>query len=339
MVGSELTVNLPDCMRAIQITRFGGPEVLEVVDVPVPEPAAGEILVRLDVAGINFSDISWRTGRRGGTPPIIDGSEGAGTIAALGPGVDEFDVGDRVAYWNPAMGSYAEFATCPAFRAVKLPDGMDFGVGAALMLQGLTAHFLVRSVFPVEQRHSLLFHAGAGGVGQIVIQIAKARGARVLTTVGSAEKAAYVRDIGADKTILYNEVNFADAVRDLTDGEGVDVVYDAVGAVTWEGSIASLKQRGMVVYFGGASGPVPPFDTAILSRKSLTLARPMLGNFVRDKAEIAWRASELLDLWKAGGLNIKIGRVYPLQDAAIAHADLAGRSTSGKLLLKMGEGA
>lgn len=261
MVGSEPTVNLPDRMRAIQITRFGGPEVLEQVDIPVPVPAAGEVLVCLAVAGINYSDISWRTGRRGGSPPIIDGSEGAGTIAALGSGVDGFKVGDRVAYWNPSMGSYAEFATCPAFRAVKLPDGMEFGIGAALMLQGLTAHFLARSVFPVEGGHSLLFHAGAGGVGQILIQIAKARGARVLTTVGSAEKATYVRDIGADEAILYNDVNFAEAVRDLTGGEGVDVVYDAVGAATWEGSIASLKRSGTTVFFGGASGPVPPFDT------------------------------------------------------------------------------
>jgi NADPH2:quinone reductase len=322
-------------MRAIQITRFGGPEVLELVELSVPEPGAGEILVRLEVAGINYSDISWRTGRRGGTPPIIDGSEGAGTIVVLGSGVDGFKVGDRVAYWNPSMGSYAEFATCPAFRAIKLPDGMEFGIGAALMLQGLTAHYLARSVFPVEEGHSLLFHAGAGGVGQILIQIAKARGARVLTSVGSAEKATYVRDIGADEAILYNDENFAEAVRDLTDGEGVDVVYDAVGAATWEGSIASLKRRGTMVFFGGASGPVPPFDTAVLSKKLLALSRPMLGDFVRDRKEIAWRAGELFDLWQAGQLRIRIGRTYPLADGATAHADLEGRRTTGKLLLAM----
>lgn len=325
-------------MRAVQITRFGGPEVLELVDIPVPRPGAGEILVRLEVAGINYSDISWRTGRRGGTPPIIDGSEGAGTIAALGPGVEGLKVGDRVAYWNPAMGSYAEFVICPAFRVVMLPDGMDFGVGAALMLQGLTAHFLVRSVFPVGEGHSLLFHAGAGGVGQILIQIAKARGALVLTTVGSAEKAAYVRDIGADEAILYDEVNFAEAVRGLTGGDGVDVVYDAVGAATWEGSLDSLKRRGTVVYFGGASGPVPPFDTSILSGKgSLSLSRPMLGDFVRDREEIAWRAGEMFDLWEADRLKIRIGETYPLADAdaATAHADLEGRRTTGKLLLGM----
>ena len=331
-------MTFPDQMRAVQITRFGGPEVLELVDIPVPRPGAGEILVRLEVAGINYSDISWRTGRRGGTPPIIDGSEGAGTIAALGPGVEGLKVGDRVAYWNPAMGSYAEFVICPAFRVVMLPDGMDFGVGAALMLQGLTAHFLVRSVFPVGEGHSLLFHAGAGGVGQILIQIAKARGALVLTTVGSAEKAAYVRDIGADEAILYDEVNFAEAVRGLTGGDGVDVVYDAVGAATWEGSLDSLKRRGTVVYFGGASGPVPPFDTSILSGKgSLSLSRPMLGDFVRDREEIAWRAGEMFDLWEADRLKIRIGETYPLADAdaATAHADLEGRRTTGKLLLGM----
>jgi len=212
---------------------------------------------------------------------------------------------------------------------------MEFGIGAALMLQGLTAHYLARSVFPVEEGHSLLFHAGAGGVGQILIQIAKARGARVLTSVGSAEKATYVRDIGADEAILYNDENFAEAVRDLTDGEGVDVVYDAVGAATWEGSIASLKRRGTMVFFGGASGPVPPFDTAVLSKKLLALSRPMLGDFVRDRKEIAWRAGELFDLWQAGQLRIRIGRTYPLADGATAHADLEGRRTTGKLLLAM----
>jgi NADPH2:quinone reductase len=192
----------------------------------------------------------------------------------------------------------------------------------------------VRSVFPVEKDHSLLFHAGAGGVGQIAIQLAKARGARVLTTVGSADKAAWARAIGADETILYKDVNFAEAVRALTGGEGVDVVYDAVGAATWEGSIDSLKRRGMVVYFGGASGPVPPFDTAILSTGSRTVSRPMLGDFVRHREEIAWRAGELFDLWQAGGLRIRIGRTYPLEQAAVAHADLEGRGTTGKLLLK-----
>jgi len=325
-----------DRMRAVQITRFGGPEVLEPVEMPVPQPGPGEVLVRLDVAGINFSDISWRTGRRGGTPPIVDGSEGAGTVAALGPGVDGFAVGDRVAYWNPAMGSYAEYALCPAFRLVHLPVGMDFGTGAALMLQGFTAHYLARSVVPVGPGDSVLFHAGAGGVGQILIQIAKARGARVLTTVGSPEKARFVKEIGADHAILYREADFVEAVREITGGEGVNVVYDAVGAATWRGSIDCLKRRGTVVYFGAASGPVPAFDTNILSEKgSLSLARVTLRDFVADAPEIAWRADELLGQWENGRLNIRIGQSYPLAGAAAAHADLEARRTTGKLLLRM----
>ncbi len=323
-------------MRAMQIAQFGGPEVFEIAEVPVPAPGAGEVLVRLDVAGINFSDIAWRTGRRGGTLPIIDGSEGAGTVAALGPGVDNVAVGDRVAYWNPAIGSYAEYAICPEFRLVKLPDEMDFGTGAALMLQGLTAHYLARSVFPVEEGHSVLFHAGAGGVGQILIQIAKARGARVLTTVGSPEKAIYAKEIGADEVILYREVDFTEAVRDLTGGEGVNVVYDAVGAETWEGSIDCLKRRGMVVFFGAASGPVPTFDTSILmSKGSLALSRASLRDFVVDGDEIGWRADELFDLWTAARLKIKIGQTYPLAEAGTAHADLESRRSTGKLLLQI----
>ena len=323
-----------DRMRAVLVTRFGGPEVLRLAGVPVPAPGRGEVLVRLAVAGINFSDISWRTGRRGGAPPIIDGSEGAGIVAAVGPGVDGVAVGDRVAYWNPAMGSYAEYALCPAFRIVRLPDAMDFGTAAALMLQGFTAHYLVRSVFPVDERHTVLFHAGAGGVGQIVIQLAKAHGARVLVTVGSAEKAAFAQEIGADAAIPYRETDFVAAVRDLTDGEGVDVVYDAVGAATWQGSLDSLRKRGMAVFFGGASGPVPAFDTNILAEKgSLSLVRATLRDFVADADEIAWRAGGLFDLWAESRLKVRIGETYPLAEAARAHADLEARRTTGKLLL------
>jgi NADPH2:quinone reductase len=323
-----------DRMRAVQITEFGGPEVLRPAELPVPAPGAGEVLVRLAVAGINFSDISWRTGRRGGALPLVNGSEGAGTVAAVGPGVEGVAPGDRVAYWNPAMGSYAEYALCPAFRVVRLPEAMAFGPAAALMLQGFTAHYLVRSVFPVEDGHTILFHAGAGGVGQIVIQIAKARGARVLATVGSAEKADFVREIGADAAILYRETDFAAAARDLTDGRGVDVVYDAVGAATWQNSLDSLKKRGMAVFFGGASGPVPAFDTNILADKgSLALSRVTLRDFVADAGEIGWRARELFALWGEGRLKIRIGETYPLADAARAHADLEGRRTTGKLLL------
>ncbi len=329
-------MTIEDSMRAIHIVRFGGPEVLQIAQVPMPQPGEGQVLIKLAVAGINYSDISWRTGKRGGTPPIVDGSEGAGTVAAIGPGVTGLMVGERVAYWNPAMGSYAEYAVCPAFRVVRIPDAMDFGVAAALMLQGFTAHYLVRSVFPIGKGQSLLFHAGAGGVGQIVIQLAKAHGARAIVTVGSAEKAAYAKEIGAAAAILYRDVDFVREVRDLTGGEGVDVAYDAVGAATWEGSMDSVRRRGMVVYFGGASGPVPLFDTNILADKgSLVLSRVTLRDFVMDADEIAWRAGELFDLWQDGRLKIRIGETYPLADAARAHADLEGRRTTGKLLLAM----
>lgn len=329
-----MTIN--ETMQAVQITEFGGPEVLVAAEVPVPAPGEGEVLVQLDVAGINFSDIGWRQGKRGGTPPLIDGTEGAGTVAALGAGVSGLAEGDRVAYWNPKIGSYAEYATCPAFRVVKLPDGMDFGTGAALMLQGFTAHYLVRSSCEVLAGETILFHAGAGGVGQIAIQIAKARGARVLVTVGSEAKAAYAKEIGADEAILYEQVDFAEAARDLTGGEGVHAVYDSVGAATWEGSLKALRVRGKVAYFGQASGPLPDVDLSILaSLGSLSVIRTTLKDYVRDAEEIDWRAGEMFDLWRDGKLKIKIGHTYPLAEAATAQADMQARRTSGKLLLKL----
>ena len=321
-------------MRAIQIAEFGGPEVLKLADVPVPEPAPGEVLVKLGVAGINYSDINWRQGLRGGDLPLIDGAEGAGTIVAVGSDVDGIGEGDRVAYWNPAIGSYAEYAVCPAFRIVKLPDEMDFGTGAALMLQGLTAHYLIRSTYEVKEGQSILFHAGAGGVGQIAVQLAKAQGAQVLVTVGTEDKAAYAKEIGADEAILYDQVDFAEATRESTCGDGVHVVYDSVGAATWEGSLKALRTHGTAVYYGQASGPLPDMDLSILARMgSLAVVRTTLRDYVRDAAEIGWRTGEMFDLWRDGKLKIKIGQTYPLEEAAHAHADLEGRRTSGKLLL------
>ncbi len=322
-------------MRVVQITEFGGPEVLRPAEVPVPEPAAGEVLVKLDIAGINFSDINWRDGHRGGTPPIVNGSEGAGVVAGVGKGVEGIREGDRVAYWNPAMGSYAEYALCPEFRAVRVPDEMGFGTAAALMLQGLTAHYLIRSTYEVKDGEEILFHAGAGGVGQIAIQLAKAQGARVLVTVGTEAKAAFAKEAGADEAILYDQVDFAEAARELTGGEGVHVVYDSVGATTWEGSLNALRTRGTAVYYGQASGPLPEMNLGILAQKgSLAVARTTLRDYARDKAEIGWRTGEMFELWRDGRLKIKIGRTYPLVDAAQAHADLEGRRTSGKLLLE-----
>ena len=323
-------------MRAVQITAFGGPEVLQPAEVPVPEPGDNDVLVKLDVAGINYSDINYRDGLRGGTPPIINGTEGAGVIAAAGANVDGLREGDRVAYWNPSVGSYAEYAVCPAFRAVRLPDEVDFGTAAALMLQGMTAHYLIRSTYEVKEGETILFHAGAGGVGQIAIQLAKAQGARVLVTVGTEEKAAFARETGADEAILYDQVDFAAAARDLTGGEGVHVVYDSVGAATWEGSLDALRTRGTAVYYGQASGPLPDMNLGILAQKgSLAVVRTTLRDYARDRAEIGWRTGEMFDLWREGNLKIKIGQTYALEDAAEAHADLEGRLTSGKLLLAL----
>ena len=324
-------------MQAVQITKFGGPEVLQTADVPVPVPAPDQVLVKLDVAGVNYSDTNWRDGLRGGHPPMINGAEGAGIVAGLGAEVRGIREGDRVAYWTPAIGSYAAYAVCPAFRTVQLPNDMDFETGAALMLQGLTAHYLIRSTFEVRDGQSILFHAGAGGVGQIAIQLAKAQGARVLVTVGSDEKATFATGIGANAAILYNKVDFADAARKLTGGEGVHVVYDSVGAATWEGSLRALRTHGMAVYYGNASGRMPDVDLSMLAQMgSLSVARTTLKDYVRDEEEIAWRSGELFDLWRDRKIKISIGEVYPLSEAARAHADLQARRTIGKLLLKPG---
>jgi len=321
-------------MKAIQISEFGGPEVLKLIDAPVPEPGSKEILVKIEVAGINFADIYWRRGVRGGEPPMGCGAEGAGTVAAVGSEVTGFSEGDRVAYWYPKIGAYAEYALCPDFRLVKIPDDMDYGTAAALMLQGLTAHYLIRSSPEVRAGETILFHAGAGGVGQIAVQIAKAQGATVFVTVGNEEKSAFAKSIGADEAILYDQVDFAEAARELTGGEGVHVVYDSIGKTTWEASLKALRTRGTVVYFGLASGPIPEMDLGILARMgSLSLIRTTLKDFVRDKEEISWRDSEMFDLWQAGKLKIKIGQTYPLEEAAQAQADMEARRTSGKLLL------
>ncbi|MEE2760782.1 MAG: quinone oxidoreductase [Pseudomonadota bacterium] len=322
-------------MQAMLLTDFGGPEVLKPAQVPVPEPGPGEVLVKLDVSGINYSDINWSQGQRGGELPMILGTEGAGTVAALGDGISSFEIGEPVAYWVPSPGSFSEYATCPAFRIVKLPEGMDFGTGAALMLQGLTAHYLVRSSIEIKAGETMLFHAGAGGVGQIAIQLGKAQGARVLVTVGSEEKAAFAKELGADEVILYDQVNFAEMARELTGGEGVHAVYDSVGAATWEGSLKALRVHGKVAYFGGASGPIPPMDLSILaSMGSLSVIRTTLGHYVRDAEEIAWRAGEMFDLWREGRMKISVGQTYPLAEAVQALVDLKGRRTTGKLLLK-----
>ncbi|WP_125775359.1 quinone oxidoreductase family protein [Antribacter gilvus] len=325
-------------MRAVVAREAGGPEVLSVTEVPDPSPGSGEVLVRVAAAGVNFIDTYRRSGVYPMEYPHAVGVEGAGVVESLGEGVTGFAIGDRVA-WNEAPGSYAELAVVPAANAVHVPDGLSLETAAALPLQGMTAHYLVASTFPVSPGHDVLLHAGAGGVGLLATQLAVARGARVLTTVSSAEKAALSRAAGAAHTIDYAAMGDVSselpaAVRELTDGEGVHVVYDGVGRTTFDASLASLRTRGMLVLFGGASGQVPPFDAQRLNRGgSLFLTRPTLGHYLLTREELEWRAAEVLGAAAAGTLDVRVGSTLPLADAAEAHRALEGRRTTGKVLL------
>ncbi len=321
-------------MKAIVIERTGGPEVLQLVDVPRPEPKAGEALVKLEASGVNFIDVYFRTGHYPAARlPFTPGMEGAGTIAALGDGASGFAVGERVAY-AMTPGSYAEYAAVPVARLAKLPDGIDARLGAALMLQGMTAHYLSSSTFPLKSGDVALVHAGAGGVGLLLTQLAKAKGATVYTTVSTEAKAALSRAAGADHVIRYTEEDFASEVRRLTGGRGADVVYDSVGKTTFDGSLDALRPRGYLVLFGASSGPVPPFDLQVLNAKgSLFVTRPTLANYAASPDEIAWRTGELFAAVQSKRLDVRIAHEYPLADAARAHADLESRTTTGKLLL------
>jgi NADPH2:quinone reductase len=320
-------------MRAIRIDAFGGPEVLRLVEVPEPSPGPGQVVVRVGAAGLNFIDVYHRTGLYPNPLPFVPGLEGAGVVAGLGPGVTAFREGDRVA-WTGIPGAYAERAILPADRAVAVPPAIGTETAAALMLQGLTAHYLSSSTFPLAPGHTCLVHAAAGGVGLLLVQMAKRRGARVIGTVGTEAKAALAREAGADDVILYAQEDFLKAVKRLTDGRGVDVVYDSVGKTTAEKSLDCLVPRGMVVFFGNASGPVPPIDPLSLSRKgSLFLTRPTLVHYVADRASLEARAADVLGDVAAGRLRVRIDRTYPLAEAAEAHRALEGRRTAGKVLL------
>ncbi|WNB84811.1 quinone oxidoreductase [Cellulomonas sp. ATA003] len=325
-------------MRAIRATAAGGPDVLSLDDLPAPSPASGEVLVDVAAAGVNFIDTYRRSGVYPMPYPHVVGSEGAGRVVAVGDGVDDLAVGDRVA-WSGAAGSYAEQVAVPAREAVPVPDGVDDDVAAALLLQGLTAHYLVTSTFPVEQGQDVLLHAGAGGVGLLLTQLAVPRGARVITTVGSTEKEELSRAAGASDVIRYTELGDLTAelpalVRDLTGGAGVHTVFDGVGRSTFEASLASLRPRGGLALFGAASGPVPPFDPQRLNAGgSLYLTRPSLGHYVATRAELLDRAGDLWDAVLAGRLDVRIGATFPLADAADAHRALEGRATTGKVLL------
>jgi NADPH2:quinone reductase len=318
-------------MQAVQAVRAGGPEVLEAVELDVPQPGEGEVLVEVAATGVNFVDVYRRSGTYPVPYPHVPGTEFAGRVAAVGAGVDGFAVGDRVVTAE-GREAYARFAVVPAVAAAHVPDGVADEPAAALALQGLTAHYLVTSVYPVEAGTTLLVHAGAGGVGLLLIQLAKARGATIFTTVGSPEKRALAEGAGADAVLEYE--GFAERVRQLNGGLGLDVVFDGVGATTWEGSLAALRPRGLLALFGAASGPVPPIDPRrLMAGGSLVLTRPTMGDFLQTPEERAWRYRELLDAVAAGTLDVRIGATFPLPDAADAHRALEGRGTTGKVLL------
>ncbi|MGD0774812.1 MAG: quinone oxidoreductase [Candidatus Solibacter sp.] len=323
-------------MKSIQVNVPGGAENLQLVDIPTPQPGPGQALVRIAASGVNFIDIYFRTGLYKADLPIAIGSEAAGTVEAVGEGVSEVAPGDRVAY-AMVRGSYAEYAVVPAAMLVKIPGHLDFQTVAAAMLQGMTAHYLTHSTFPLKAGDTCLVHAAAGGAGGLIVQMAKNIGARVLGTVSTAEKAGIARESGADEVILYTEREFDVEARRLTGGRGVDVVYDSVGKTTFEKSLNSLRPRGTLALFGQSSGSVPLFNPSILNSKgSLFLTRPSLGHYLLTREELLWRAGDVLNAIDTGRLRLRIDRVYPLADAASAHRDLESRKTAGKLLLAIG---
>jgi NADPH2:quinone reductase len=320
-------------MKAIRVRTTGGPEVLSFEDVPRPEPEAGQALVRVEAAGVNYIDTYQRSGLYRVTLPFTLGQEGAGTVAAVGPGVTDVQRGDRVA-WTGVLGSYAEFVLAPVERLVAVPPELETARAAAVMLQGMTAHYLACTTFPLTAGHSCLVHAAAGGVGLLLVQIAKLRGARVFGTVSTEEKARLARDVGADHVIRYTEQDFETEIRRLTDGRGVDVVYDSVGRTTFEPSLNCLARRGMLVLFGQSSGPVAPFDPQVLNQKgSLFFTRPSLAHYIATRPELSQRAGDVLGWIVQGKLTLHVHGRYPLARAAEAHRDLEGRRTMGKLLL------
>ena len=320
-------------MQAIQVSRVGGPEVLTVADLPVPTPKPNEALVEIKAAGVNFIDVYFREGRYPTQLPFVNGQEAAGVVAEIGSEVTNVQRGDRVAYTG-ALGSYAQYAAVPASRLVKVPDELDFEQAAAAMLQGMTAHYLLYSTYPLKKGETALIHAAAGGVGQLLVQMAKMIGARVIGTAGTQEKAQLARDAGADECIVYTETDFETETRRLTDGKGVEVVYDGVGKATFDKDLNVLRPRGYLVLFGGASGAVPPFDLIQLSQKgSLFITRPTLAHYIATPEELEWRSNDVLQWIVRGDLKLSIHKTYPLASAAEAHRDLEGRKTTGKLLL------
>ena len=320
-------------MKAIQVKEVGGPEKMLYVDVPVPQPRAKQVLVKVAASGVNFIDVYFRTGLYPAETPITLGMEAAGVVEAIGPEVTEVRVGDRVAY-AMTRGSYAEYAVVPSWQLVKVPDAMDLTSAAAAMLQGMTAHYLTHSTFPLKSGHSCLVHAAAGGAGRLIVQMAKMLGATVYGTVSTDAKAALARDAGADAVIFYTRQDFEAEVKKLTAGRGLDVVYDSVGAPTYMQGLNCLRPRGMMVLFGQSGGKVPPIDPGILNTKgSLFLTRPSLAHHCATREELLWRAGDVLQWIATGKLKLTIVGTYPLAQAAQAHRDLESRTKAGKLLL------
>jgi NADPH2:quinone reductase len=321
-------------MKAIQIYQTGGPEVLRQVELPIPEPGPGQVLIRVEAVGVNFIEVYFRKGVYKAALPLTPGSEAAGTVEELGPGVTGFVAGELVASVS-VLGSYAEYALVPAAQLVKVPAGLTPEQAAAAMLQGMTAHYLSHSTYPLKAGDTALIHAGAGGVGLLLTQMATWMGVRVLSTVSTAEKAELARAAGAAEVILYTEQDFVAEVKRLTDGKGVDVVYDSVGKTTFEGSLNCLRPRGLLALFGASSGPVPPFDLIQLSGKgSLFVTRPTLWHYVATRAELEKRAGDVLGWAARGEIKLRTEHVYSLGEAAQAQADLEARKTTGKILLE-----
>lgn len=320
-------------MKAIQILRTGGPEVLTEVDLPTPTPGEGQALVRIEASGVNFIDTYFREGRYPAPLPLTLGQEAAGVIEAVGAGVTGFKPGDHVA-WTGVPGTYAEMALAPVARLVSLPDTLSTKEAAAAILQGMTAHYLIHSAFVPKEGDTILIHAGAGGTGLLLIQLAKRLGIRVITTVSTEEKAALARSVGADEVILYTQEDVVARVRELTAGKMLPVVYDSVGKTTFEQSLQCLRPRGTLVLFGGASGAVPPFDLMRLSTMgSLYVTRPTMKDYVLTREELEARANDIFSWVADGSLKLRIEHIYPLAEAAQAHRDLESRKTTGKLIL------
>jgi NADPH2:quinone reductase len=320
-------------MKAIEVKQPGGPEAMELVELPVPQPKANEAVVKLAASGVNFIDVYHREGRYKVPLPFTPGQEGAGVVTAVGGDVKSVKVGDRVA-WSGPPGSYAEYAALPADLLVPIPEGVTDQQAAAAMLQGMTAHYLSHDTYPLKRGETALVHAAAGGVGMLLVQMAHNIGARVIATVSTAEKAKLAREAGADEVILYTQSDFETETKRLTGGKGVNVVYDSVGKTTFEKGLNVLRPRGFMVLFGGSSGAVPPFDLITLSQKgSLYVTRPSLGSYIATREELVARSGAVFGMIEAGKLKLRVEYTYPLAEAQRAHRDLEGRKTTGKLLL------